>query len=36
MARPKKYDIEPEQVMNLIRDFESGDQTYEKRWMLGL
>jgi len=31
-----KHDIEPEQVMNLIRDFESGDQTYEKRWMLGL
>ena len=31
-----KHDIEPEQVMNLIRDFESGDQSYEKRWMLGL
>ena len=22
--------------MNLVRDFESGDQSYEKRWMLGL
>ena len=31
-----KHDIEPEQVMNLIRDFEKGEQTYEKKWMLGL
>ena len=31
-----KHDIEPEQVMNLIRDFEKGDQSYEKKWMLGL
>ena len=31
-----KHDIEPEQVMNLIRDFEKGDQAYEKKWMLGL
>ena len=31
-----KHDIEPEQVMNLIKDFESGEQAYEKKWMLGL
>jgi hypothetical protein len=31
-----KHDIEPEQVMNFIRDFEKGDQNYEKKWMLGL
>ena len=30
-----KHNIEPEQVMNLIRDFESGEDL-RKRWMLGL
>ena len=31
-----KHSIEPQQVMNLIRDFESGEQAHEKKWMLGL
>ena len=31
-----KHDIEPQDVMNLIKDFESGEQAYEKKWMLGL
>ena len=31
-----KHDIEPQDVMNLIKDFEKGEQAYEKKWMLGL